>query len=109
MSEIPAIPPMPTTVRLTTHGRYDVSTNENHKGVCETRFFNLSHPRYDESGIPQSVADAVKGVQWSTLVTDTAYIGWDCESVKTNNVSDAMTVHDRFVQIITDYLTGVLA
>lgn len=103
------IPAPPEVVRKSDHGQFTVSTNVDYRGTYETRFFFYGPGSHQSSNIPTIVKSAIMATSWERLTDESFWIGYDNESVQSVSKSDALTIHDTFVTIITDYLTGTLA
>lgn len=91
------------------HGAYTVSSVVDDRGCFETRFFNDTWPRRTESGIPQSVRDAVDATVWSDVAPDgKAWVEYGSEAVSCVSADTVDHVHNEFIKIITAYNDGEL-
>lgn len=98
------------TVRLTYHGEFHVSTIVDDRGSYETRFFRTVRRTYGQYETPEIVRMAVVNTTWKDVVPDgIAGVEYGNEAVWSVSRDSALTVHDTFVKIITDFNSGTLA
>lgn len=98
------------SVRVTYHGEFHVSTIVDDGGSYETRFFRTMPRTYGKCETPEIVRMAVANTTWKDVVSDgIAGVEYDNEAVWSVSRDSALTVHDTFVKILTDFNTGELA